>query len=320
MSQLPSEIGFVLFKPDLFYRQLLVPVFEFLKEYGFKPISLLAARVSNTHYKKMYSHQFLWEADDWYHNRQLYLFGPGLGVLLHHEKENAQKLLLQIKGAALPKNRREDSLRKKFLSKSRVFNLIHVPDSRCQAEKEAIHWFGGSFSFGLISSEEMISELDCFNCFEAQLRLDPEEAFLIAKLRLFHACRNSKNCPEQLQVPLMHATLFYRRWKNAVVQETSCEGIEGTLLSDFQQEENILCQQLIKECKIDLNRRQVIEVLLATDTAKYVSNFFWILDEWNVYLSELERYLILCRLKYNFSPAKALSSHQNETKQERSYQ
>jgi nucleoside diphosphate kinase len=309
VSQLPPEVGFVLFKPDLFYRQLLVPVLQFLKGHGFMPLSFLAARVSDTHYKKMYSHQFLWEVDDWYHNRQLYAFGPGLGVLLRHEKGRAQELLSQIKGAALPKDRREGSLRKKFLSKSRVFNLIHVPDNRYQAEKEALHWFGGSFSFGLLTSEEMVSELECFNCFEAQFRLDPEEAFLIAKLRLFHACRNSKNCPERLKVPLKQAALFYHRWKDALLSETSYEGIEGTLLPDFQREEAVLCQQLVKACEIDLNRRQAIEALFAATTTKYVSNFFWILDEWNVYLSELERYLILCRLKYNPSFAKCLSSH-----------
>ena len=309
VSQLPLEVGFVLFKPDLFHRQLLVSVLQFLKGHGFTPLSFLAARVSDAHYKKMYSYQFLWEVDDWYHNRQLYTFGPGLGVLLHHEKGNAQELLSQIKGAALPKDRREDSLRRKFSSKSRVFNLIHVPDNRCQAEKEAIHWFDGSLSFGLMPFEEMISELECFNCFEAQLRLDPEEAFLIAKLRLFHACRNSKNCPEQLKEPLKQAALFYRQWKDALLLETSSEGIEGTLLPDFQQKEDILCQQLVKACEIEPKRRQAIEVLSVAATTKYVSNFFWVLDEWSVYLSELERYLILCRLKYNPSFAKDLSSH-----------
>lgn len=299
MFQLPPEVGFVLFKPDLFHRQLLEPVLQFLKGHGFMLLSFLAARVSDTHYKKMYSHQFLWEVDDWYHNRQIYTFGPGLGVLLRHEKGRAQELLSQIKGAALPKNRSEASLRKQFLSKSRVFNLIHVPDNRSQAEDEALHWFGGRLSFDLRASEEMISELECFNCLEAQLRLDPEEAFIIAKLRLFHAFRNSKNCPERLNVPLTQATLFYRRWKSALLLETSAPGIEGALLDEFIRGESILCEQLIKECEIDLNRRQAIEVLFAAASTKYISNFFWILDEWNVYLSDLERYLILCRLKYN---------------------
>lgn len=149
-----------------------------------------------------------------------------------------------------------------------------MPDNRCQADKEAAHWFGGNFSFNYISTEEMGSELDCFNCFEVQHRLDPEEAFLIAKLRLFHACRNSKRCPQQLQSPLMQCTLFYRHWRNIVIQKNSCEGTEGTLLSSFQQKEKFLLQQLIEKCKKNLFRKRVMQVLLAIGTAKYISNFF----------------------------------------------
>jgi nucleoside diphosphate kinase len=301
VSQLPPEVGFVLFKPDLFYRQLLVPVLQFLSKAGFKPLSFLTARVSDAHYKQMYSRQFLWDVDDWHHNRLLYAFGPGLGMLLHHEGGNAQELLSQLKGAALPSQRKEGSLRKTFSSKSRVLNLIHVPDGRAWAEKEALHWFGGNLSLDLTSCEEIVAELECFHCSEAHLRLDPEEIFLIAKLRLLHACRNSKDCPEQFKEPLKQASLFYRRWQNALLSEPACVGIEGTLLLDLQQEEVRFCQQLLTTSALDQNRKQAIEVLSVAATLKYISNFFWILDEWNVYLSELERYLIHCRLKYQSS-------------------
>jgi nucleoside diphosphate kinase len=304
MSELPSEIAFVLFKPDLFHRQLLVPIFEFLKEKGFMPLSFLASRVSDAQYKQMYSSKFLWKMDDWYHNRQVYSFGPGLGVLLNNKSGNAQEILLQIKGAALPKERKQGSIRKKFSSKSRVFNLIHVPDDSYQAEKEASHWFGGIPSFDVMKFDDMIIELECFNFFETYLRLDPEEVFIIAKLRLLHACRKSRNCPEQLSKSLIEATHFYRRWKDAVVRETSCAGIEGTLLPEFQEEEEVICKQLIKTCEQDKNRKQLIEVLSTASHSKYATNFFWILDEWNVYLSELEKYLILSRLKYTFSSSK----------------
>lgn len=298
MSELSSEVGFVLFKPDLFHRQLLAPVLQFLKECGFMPLAFLAARVSDAHYKLMYSHQFLWEVDDWDHNRKLYAFGPGLGVLLHHRKGEAQELLSQIKGAALPKERREGSLRKKFSSKSRVFNLIHVPDNGHQAEKEALHWFGGTPSFDPMTFQEMISELKCFTDTESHLRLDPEEVFLIAKLRLLHACQRSRNCPEQIKEVLGQAILFYHRWKEILLLETSSAEIEGTRLPDFQEEERVFCQQIIKTYAMDPQRKQAVEILSAASILKYASNFFWILDEWNVYLSELERYLILCRLKY----------------------
>lgn len=299
MSKLPPEVGFVLFKPDLFYRKLLEPILQFLKEHGFIPLSFLAARVTDAQYKKMYSSQFLWDVDDWYHNRQLYTFGPGLGILFHQKKGNAQELLSQLKGSALPKQRKEGSLRKTFLSKSRVFNLLHVPDTRLQAEEEALQWFKGNLSFDYVSSEEMISELNCFHDSEGQLRLDPEEAFLNAKLRLLHTCRNSRNCPQQLKRPLSEASLFYHKWKTSLLSEIDCEGIEGTLLPDFQREEDLLCQQLIHACKMDPDRKQAFAVLSAIATTKYRSNFFWVLDEWNVYTSELEKYMILCRLKYN---------------------
>lgn len=298
MSKLPPEVGFVLFKPDLFHRNLLEPILQFLKEHGFMPLSFLAARVTDAQYRKMYSSQFLWDVDDWYHNRQLYKFGPGLGVLFLCGTGNAQELLSQIKGSALPKDRKEGSLRKTFLSKSRVFNLVHVPDNRLQAEEEALEWFRGNLSFECVSSEEMIAELGCFHESAEQLRLDPEEAFLNAKLRLFHACKNSRNCPQQLKGPFSEASLFYHRWKASLLSEVECEGVEGTLLPDFLREENTLYQQLLTECEMDPNRKQAVNVLSSAATTKYTSNFFWILDEWNVYLSELEKYQILCRLKY----------------------
>lgn len=319
MSQLPSEVGFVLFKPDLFCRRLLAPMLQFLKDCGFTPLSFLAARVTDAQYRKMYSSQFLWNVDDWYHNKQLYTFGPGLGVLLRHGKKDAQELLSQIKGSALPKQRKEGSLRKTFLSKSRVFNLIHVPDNTLQAEEEALQWFGGSLSFDCVNSKEMLTELECFNDSEGQLRLDPEEAFLNAKLRLFHTCRNSRGCPQQLKGPLSEVSLFYHRWKTSLLSKTECEGVEGTLLPDFQREEGILCQQLLNAYEIDPSRRQAIAVLSAAATTKYISTFFWILDEWNVYLSELEKYMILCRLKYNSSSPKDQSSHQSKIEQECSF-
>ncbi len=312
VPQLSSEVGFALFKPDLFHRQLLVLVFKFLQELGFIPLSFLAARVSDDQYKKMYSSQFLWEVDDWYHNKKIYTFGPGLGILLYHEKGNTQERLSQMKGAALPKDRQEGSLRRKFSSKSRVFNLIHVPDNKQQAEKEALQWFEGNPPSEKTSFEEIVTELECFNCFEAQLRLDPEEAFLIAKLRLFHICKNSRNCPEKLKIPLIKTTLFFHRWKNALRKETSCNGIEGTLLSSFEQEEEILYQQLSKTCEDDPIRKQMVKVISSASSTKYISNFFWILDEWNVYLSDLEKYLILSRLKYNPLSARDVPSCQNK--------
>lgn len=320
MSKLPPEVGFVLFKPDMFHRQLFVPIFQFLKEQGFVPLSFLASRVSDAQYKLMYSNNFLWEVDDWYHNRQIYSFGPGLGVLFRNNIGNTQEIFSQIKGAALPKERRVGSLRQKFSSKSRIFNLIHVPDNIYQAEKEVNLWFGGIPSFDEVKFEEMVNELECFNFFETYFRLDPEEMFTIAKLRLLHACKKSRSCPEQLNKFLMEATHFYRRWKKTIVTETSGAEIEGTLLPKFQEEEEILCKQIIKACEIDKSRKQLIEVLLASSNSKHISNFFWILDEWNVYLSELEKYLILSRLKYNSSFAKDFFPRQSKIELERNFQ
>lgn len=296
--------AFVLLKPDVFYRGLLDQILRFLKGHGLSVLRYLAGRVSDSQYKLMYANNFCWNVDDWHHNRKLYTFGPALGLILSNENcENTLGFLSHLKGSALPLNRKEGSLRKAFQSKSRIFNLIHVPDQHEQAAKEAVHWFGSSSAFQNnvpISLATVAEELQLARYCEGQrCQLDPEEVFIKTKIRLLHALKNKGNASAQLKDLICKASLFYHRWAIKVFEATDCNGIEGTILPEWQEEEKILLDEIIEACHDDHKRETTLKVLSNPSTCyKFPSNFFWILDEWDVYLSELEQYLVLSRLKY----------------------
>ena len=302
-DKIASPDAFVLLKPDVFFRGLLFQVLNFLKAHDLVIVRYLAGQVSESHYKLMYANNFCWNVDDWHHNRKIYAFGPALGLLLRSEKsENALGLLNRLKGSTLPKHREEGSLRKKFQSKSRIFNLIHVPDQHEQAEREAIHWFGNieckeaQTSLEIIAKEMMLTRY----CKEKSCQLDPEYAFLKAKIRLLHALKNKGTVSEQLHDLFSQASHFYHRWSTKVLNTAECDGIEGTILPEWQRKEKILLEKIVRSCQGDPERLTALNIFSDLPAcSRFPSNFFWILDEWNVYLSELEQYLIVSRLKYN---------------------
>ncbi len=295
--------AFVLLKPDVFYRELLGQIIEFLKNHQLSIVRYLAGKVSEGHYRLMYGRDFCWNVDDWQHNRKLYTFGPALGLILRREKAgDILSLLRDLKGSALPKERKEDSLRRHFQSKSRIFNLVHVPDGPEQAALEASHWFGDSqYCRAPISDETIVKELALAGYYENnQSQIDPEEAFLIAKRRLLHALKNKGIVSEKLLELFHQAIRFYFHWSKHLASTTQHEGVEGTILPEWQAKERSLLDEMIPACLGDSGRVKALKVLADLPSCcQFPSNFFWILDEWDVYLSELEQYLIISRLKYN---------------------
>jgi nucleoside diphosphate kinase len=287
---------FTLLKPDIFYRNLLPELLSHLEQHQFQIVDFLSGKVTDAHYRLMYSHHFRWDLDDWHHNKKLFDFGPALGLLLYSKQGiDATQFLNQIKGSALPKDRKPDSLRALLQSKSRIFNLLHVPDQMELAQKEAFHWFGSHREnfVSFVSKEDVIAEMQmCGYCrFE---NLDPEYVFIKSKLRLFHSL---KKRTQALELQLHQMQHFYDRWANQVLQNPDCTGIEGTLLPAHQKEEKIRLAQLKQSIPSDQPElSNAISMILEIET--HSLNFFWILEEWNVFLCDLEKYLIATRLKH----------------------
>ncbi len=294
---------FVLLKPDVFYRNLLSDLLSYLESHHFYVIEFFSGRVNESHYHLMYSHSFCWDVDDWNHNRRLFDFGPALGLVLHSDQSiDAIHYLNEVKGSALPKERKLESLRALFQSKSRIFNLFHVPNGAEQAKKEGMHWFDWKKwkeSSQVISKEVVIEEMQmCGYChFEV---LDPEYVFIRAKLRLFHSFKKRGNSSEKIREYLCQMQSFYSLWASEVQKTSSCNGIEGTILPLFQEKERSVLLRLREQIPNSIHKlRQSVSIL--SELSAYPNlwnNFFWILDEWNVFLCDLEKYLIICRLKY----------------------
>ncbi len=300
-----ASTAFILCKPDLFLRALLPRFLSFLEENNFSIKKFFSRRMTESHFRLMYSTHFRWDVDDWHHNQKIYEFGPVLGLLLENScVPSALNTLIQIKGAALPKDRKTDSIRYIFGSKSRLFNLIHVPDSGEQSEKEAINWFGvnelnDGYSCSSISKEEVLNEMDQ-NGYHAIGSLDPEYAFLKAKIRLMHAIQMKSACSHSFHSLLQNLKLFYSSWSEEISTSTLCNGIEGTILAlRYKKERELLDAMHGESIAFPAISNAMHLLMLLTERPKFSTNFFWILEEWNVFVSALEHYLIVSRLKYN---------------------
>jgi len=297
---------FILGKPDLFLRGLLPRFLCFLEAHHFFVREFFFGQVNKAHFHLMYSTHFRSDVDDWHHNKKMYAFGPALGLLLENSKmEFPQEWLKQIKGAALPKERNKDSLRSLFGSRSRLFNLVHVPDSAEQSEREALSWFGRDslknlqFNEQLISSEMILKEYDQSG-YQKISSLDPECAFLYAKIRLMHALQK-RSFLLNFHAILPNIKKFYTAWIEEIAACEECNGIEGTHLSHYYRLENehLTALEGIMHEPAFLNVIHLLKRL--SEKPRFATNFFWILDEWNVFINDLEHYLILSRLKYNYT-------------------
>ncbi|MGB7127523.1 MAG: nucleoside-diphosphate kinase [Candidatus Rhabdochlamydia sp.] len=298
-----DRFAFIIFKPDVFCRRVLSELLDCLEQAQFQIVEFLSGKMSDSQYKLMYSHNFRWDLDDWHHNKKIFEFGPALGLLIYCQRPiNALTFLNEIKGAAVPKNRNPNTWRAHFQSKSRVFNLLHIPDQLNQAKKEALHWFGAE-KWGrsqCISKQAVIREMDfCDYCYIG--KLDPEYAFIRSKARLFHSFKRRNELHDNELVSLiMHIQQFYHQWADEVMRSCHCNGIEGTILLSFQEEEKKLLLQFKQLVSKDQYRmHSALSVLIKIiSPSVFSTNFFWILEEWGVFLSDLEKYLVISRLKY----------------------
>lgn len=312
------NLVFVLLKPDVFLRGLLYDILQFIQENQFHIIEYFCAYLPSVHYDLMYGSTFNYEVDDWFHNQQIFRFGPALGLLLFRasDEENAITYFSKIKGSALPRKREPCTFRAIFGSKSRTFNLIHVADYYEQSLKEAYGWFGDlKFSFLMqklkdnifISIKTLILEISMHGyCLENHL--DPEVAFVRSKIRLFHSLR--KNCILQNKEDIFFFQLqcFYNQWEKEILQSSLLGDIEGTIIVEWKDKESFFINDAINRLHLSvmsisqkneiLNILEYISKFSNNNKYPYQDNYIMILNKWKVYNSELERYMIISRLKY----------------------
>lgn len=327
-----SEGVFLLCKPDLFLRAMLPQFLAYLEDNQFFVKKYLIGKVSDLHFRLMYTTHFRSDVDDWHHNRKIYEFGPALGLLVENRTLEASSFshsgnfawkqsdeehfntnfnssastlqkLGELKGSALPKERNPNSIRYLFQSKSRLFNLIHIADNLEQSEKEAFNWFGSQECVNQSqpgsSSGEILAEVDKHGYFMIG-SLDPEYTFIKAKIRLFHAIQKKHIFEEHIYAHLGALKQFYANWAEEILASPICNGIEGTIfLSHYEKEKELLLalRREITSPKSILNTIDFLSQL--GQQATFSVNFFWILEEWCVFVSSLEHYLIASRLKYN---------------------
>ena len=301
-----AKTAFLLCKSDVFLRTLLPQFLTFLEDNNFSIKDYLVGRVTESHFRLMYTTHFRCDVDDWHHNQKIYDFGPALGLLLKNDSAiSTLQSLIQLKGSALPKDRNPNSIRYLFGSKSRLFNLIHVPDTNEQSDKETLSWFGGckfedNSSQFPITKEEILHEINQHGYQEIGT-LDPEYAFLKAKIRLMHAIQK-KYIGDSIVDYVQTLKFFYLDWSEEIIVNSSspCNGIEGTILaSKYEKERELLRILNGKHYDLPLLSNTINFLQMLVEKPRYVTNFFWILEEWNVFISALEQYLITSRLKYN---------------------
>lgn len=291
-----SSWTFLLCKPDVFIRKFLQNILEYLHEKKFQIIDYYFRKMDPVHYKLMYQDTFSSNLDDWSINQKIYNFGPCLGLLLNHnEMFDPTSFLNESKGSALPFARKETTIRAQFLSKSRVFNLIHVADKHSLAMKEALSWFGTIMEYNSpISMAQVFQDYRVMG-YTQDFDLDPEKAFIHSKIRFFYMCR--RRYPKNRVFDELIS--FYRSWEVAVQREKLCEGVEGTILYKWQRIESEKLKALPKDRDMEWFLSHIHEKSL------YYNNYLSLLGLRNIFLSDLESYLITLRLKYKKSRGKS---------------
>lgn len=130
----------ILFKPDLFLRNMLKEAFGLLEDEQIKIIGCSLIKPDLQLLNNMYLYEFKWEYDYFYHNVHLYELGPCFSLVCDIEFEKIN-VIRDLKGAALPSKLNDCSLRGRLKVKNRCINAIHMADTveNSQKEIEAIY-------------------------------------------------------------------------------------------------------------------------------------------------------------------------------------
>lgn len=147
-----------------------------------------------------------------------------------------------------------------------------------------------------LSVEDIIKEIGIHQYFSTS-EIDPERTFLISKIRLLHAFQKTQLICTPVYQLLEKLKKFYLNWLSDLKKNIKSCNIEGTIIHSKYDEEFTLLQSVLNLSPND-EMVQAIKLLVDLKT-NLKSNFLWLLENWNVFLTSLEQYLLICRFKYS---------------------
>lgn len=312
-----SSFGYVLLKPDVILRGLVDRAIETLAEKGLRVVDFRVGGLSDAHFAQLYQAKFRWDLDQWSFNRDAYRHGPVIGAVVWRSRADAgeavaQDYLRRIKGSALPEEVSPDSLRGRFGATSRVFNAFHVPDDFEAARVAACMWFGQTpIADFLVSCREGCAPSDVGDTIAAEVsrhgyqmgrNLSGEATYFFVMTRLAHAIERELRLQGELLSVLRRMSVEYSSRSPLLAEPTAGFEDQCRIVAETLSRERSLFLQLREGAAVSSGASwsrlaQTVEFLIKLGRGGlqegWKLEFLWfLLSEWRVFVSDLEKYLI----------------------------
>lgn len=306
-----DHYAYALLKPDVLIRGVLSNCLSALQSFGYEVYDFRIGLLTNKAYNQMYSTKFLWRLDHWAHNREAYIYGPSIGLILKCVADlpsgtSAQAHLSKVKGSALPCELKQKTIRAKAGATSRVFNTIHVPDEVNIALKEVKLWFGKSYDLTnvLALQNSTIEEEVKSHGYQTASLLNADITYLFVKARLMHSLRYLAS-DRSIKNMLSDIGVRLARTADSLKVGYDKES-EKKILSEWQNHEVARLLEAMEACAGEASKSSVRHTLaflcefqsggLPPENAL---SYFWNrLSIHQVYTTPLERYLIANKMLY----------------------
>lgn len=314
-----KSFAYVLLKPDIVLRGIIDRVVEVLVAEGFYIAGFRIGHLPEELFSQIYADAFRWDLDHWAYNLEAFRYGPVIGLLLWRRPDEtrdacAQESLSRMKGSALPEGLTPSSLRFQLEATGRVFNILHAQDSYEAAVIDAAAWFGtacvaailrtGVSSRSQQDDKNRIKDEISRHGYSAVSQLNGEATFFFLMARLAHAIeKQAMLCGASLKAMRAVEELCWRGAARLLEPGRGFEKRRGILKKTLERRDSLLLR--FQKSLSGMNRRkdealleQTVCFLLDLGThgleGGWRLEFLWhLLSKWRVFVSDLERYLVL---------------------------
>jgi nucleoside diphosphate kinase len=256
-------------KPDCILRKKYLGIVRYFAEQGASFRLAIIGQVDKTLYSLMYGSAFLHSLDFWEFNQKTFKHGPVLYCLIDGIEHN---VLLANKGSALPELEVNlSSIRSAFLSSSRCFNLIHVPDS---------------FEQGLDEIKMMSSSVDITKWYEVNSELNVEDIFAEIHSHQYGSFHDFSG-------EVFEQSLLKRITHKFCCKSSKFNFIDKPKLYALMAESAYYSCRLLAE--LFKGRIQVVGTISALG---YIERIIGLLEDERIYISDFERYLLEIYFRY----------------------
>lgn len=275
----------MLLKPDVVLRNITESVMAALHGHGLEVLAFRVGAMNSDLYSAMYFDQFRYDLDYWELNREAYEYGPIVGILVRDSQgappHECLHRLLKIKGSAVPRLAAQGTLRHDLSASSRVFNVLHVPDSVAASIHQSRIWFKGGGPTGyIIPMKEVLREIDLHR-YGAVCGLQGAEVLFSLQYRALHGVESLH--PHPLSQSYKHGRYLLAR-----------EGcLTQSLVGTYRQ---IACGPSCPVATWAQICSELWDVTVnAVSLVQYILAF---LDTHAVFLTALERFLVKAAILY----------------------